>query len=290
MESGNMRVQSSTLNQYNTNYCEKSSKAAQTNEKTSANNVDSYVPSIDTGTSGTYSKTSTSKYISQSLMDTINSDMSKVRGIGDTYYCGGVSFKESQIPKVDVSRFSEKKAVNNILDFGKNSYFKYTAGNGKQYGLFTMNGAIGTIFTDVLRGEPYSKERERFAGFWNFLMQRDPVYLGLQYSNDEARKYLDEAGIKNGFFTVKMGDREFTHFYTNSKNTGPVKAKYKYDNLYNEFTSAGNILNKYEPGSIFKINGKEYTLSENHTLDIEYGEDIYNMEFPSNYKFGQKIE
>lgn len=290
MESGNMRVQSSTLNQYNTNYCEKSSKAAQTNEKTSANNVDSYVPSIDTGTSGTYSKTSTSKYISQSLMDTINSDMSKVSGVGDTYYCGGVAFKLSQIPKVDVSKFSEKKAVNNILDFGKNSYFKYTASNGKQYGLFTLNGAIGTIFSEMLRGEPYSKERERYATFWNHLMNHDPVYLSLSYSDDEVRHYLDEAGIKNGIFTVKMGDREASQYYTASKNMPPVEAKWKYDNFYKDITTDGNVLRNYEPGSIFKINGKEYTLSENHTLDIEYGEDIYNMEFPSNYKFGQKID
>ena len=60
-----MRVQSSTLNQYNTNYYEKSSKSAGSNEKSSANNVDSYVPSIDTGASGTYSKTSTSNLISR---------------------------------------------------------------------------------------------------------------------------------------------------------------------------------------------------------------------------------
>lgn len=284
-----MRVHSSTLNQYDTKYYTKSSSTTHTSINTTSTNVDSYEPSIDTSLNGTYSKRTASKYISQSLMDTMNRDISKVRGVGDTYYCDGVSFKSSQIPKVDLSKLSERKSINNILDFGKNSYFKYTASNGKQYGLFTMNGAIGTIFTDVLRGEPYSKERERYAGFWNFLMQRDPVYLGLQYSNDEARGYLDEAGIKNGFFTLKMGDKDFTHFYTNSRNTGPVKAKYKYDNLYNEITSAGNILKNYEQGSVFKIGEKEYILNENHTLDIPYGEDIYDMQFPSNYKFGQKI-
>ena len=121
-------------------------------------------------------------------------------------------------------------------------------------------------------------------------MQRDPVYLGLQYSCDEAREYLNEAGIEKGFFTIKMGDKEYTHYYTESKNMSPVQAKYKYDNLYQDLTSGGMCLRTYEPGSVFKINEKEYTLSENHTLDIEYGEDIYNMEFPSNYKFGQKID
>ena len=39
-----------------------------------------------------------------------------------------------------------------------------------------------------------------------------------------------------------------------------------------------------------KIGNKEYVLSESHTLDIPYGEDIYNIEYPSNYKFGKKLK
>ena len=39
-----------------------------------------------------------------------------------------------------------------------------------------------------------------------------------------------------------------------------------------------------------KIGDQEYILSENHTLDIPFGEDIYNLEYPSNYKFGKKVE
>lgn len=55
-------------------------------------------------------------------------------------------------------------------------------------------------------------------------------------------------------------------------------------------TSGGILLDEYEAGDIFKIGDKEYILSENHTLDIPYGEDIYNLEYPSNYKFGKKVE
>ena len=46
----------------------------------------------------------------------------------------------------------------------------------------------------------------------------------------------------------------------------------------------------YEPGSVFKLNGKEYVLSENHTLDIPYGEDLWCLEYPSNYRFCEKID
>ena len=46
----------------------------------------------------------------------------------------------------------------------------------------------------------------------------------------------------------------------------------------------------YEPGSVFKLNDKEYVLSENHTLDIPYGEDLLCLESTSNYRYGEKID
>lgn len=45
----------------------------------------------------------------------------------------------------------------------------------------------------------------------------------------------------------------------------------------------------YELGSIFKVSGKEYVLSKSHTLDIPYGEDVYDVEYPENYCCGIKM-
>ena len=101
---------------------------------------------------------------------------------------------------------------------------------------------------------------------------------------------MEKAGIKNGFFTVKMGDREATQFYSATKTTSPIQSKERYDARYKNLTSGGILLDEYEAGDIFKIGNKEYVLSESHTLDIPYGEDIYNIEYPSNYKFGKKVE
>ena len=50
------------------------------------------------------------------------------------------------------------------------------------------------------------------------------------------------------------------------------------------------MLDEYEPGDVFKIGEKEYVLSENYTLNTPYGEDIFNMEYPGNYRFGVKVE
>ena len=56
---------------------------------------------------------------------------------------------------------------------------------------------------------------------------------------------MKHAGIENGFFTVRMGNREATQYYTKS---------------------------------------------ENHSLDIPYGDDLWCLEYPSNYRFWEKID
>lgn len=230
------------------------------------------------------------KYISQSLLKVINSNYSNVSLRDDKFVCDGIEFTKEQIPKVDVKTLNEVKAQNNVIDFGKLSFFKYVNKAGREMCLFTKNGAIGTAVSERLRGEPYDAECERYAAFWNFLMGNSTVYLGLFYSKLEVNNYLDEAGVEKGFFTIKMGDREATLFRSSSESRGPIQSKERYDLRYKSLTADGSLLNNYETGSVFKVNGKEYTLSENHTLDIPYGEDIYKLEYPSNYRFGKKIE
>lgn len=57
----------------------------------------------------------------------------------------------------------------------------------------------------------------------------EPVYIGLNYSDDQIRNYMSEAGVSYGFFTVKMGDREATQFYSATKTTSPIQSKERYD-------------------------------------------------------------
>ena len=61
------------------------------------------------------------------------------------------------------------------------------------------------------------------------MSSNDPASMGLSFSDSEIRSYLSQAGIKNGFFTVKMGNREATQFYTESKTSFAVHSKKRYD-------------------------------------------------------------
>ena len=96
-----------------------------------------------------------------------------------------------------------------------------------------------------MRGAEHDAVAQRYAHFWRYMMNDDPVYVGLTYSNDDIDELMKHAGIENGFFTVRMGNREATQYYTKS---------------------------------------------ENHTLDIPYGEDLWCLEYPSNYRFWEKID
>lgn len=245
----------------------------------------SYDAGIYTSTAG-----QRKKIISSSILTAMNNDISKLKKHDDIFEWEGVFFTAEQIPTITGKYLHQIKAKDNTIDFGKNKYFKYISDDGQEHLLYTDNKGIGSIVSEIMRGEPHDPVLERYAGFWNYMMAKDPVYLQLTYSDKEIRNYMEAAGIKTGFFTVKMGDREATQFYSAAKNTNPIQAKWRYDSRYYGITTGGILLDNYEVGDIFKIGDKGYVLSENHTLDIPYGEDIYNMEYPSNYKFGKKVE
>ena len=210
---------------------------------------------------------------------------------GDMGECEGVKFFLSDIKPMKTYGLEENKAVNNVLDFGDMKYSKYVSSDGKEHVLYARHaGGIGTPFSNLITGVERDEETERYASFWRFYMSRDTVYVNLTFSNDEITKYLEEAGIEKGFFTIKSGEKEITKYYSSTKNTNIIQDKWRYDLRYQSIALDGTLLSNYEPGSVFKVNGKEYALNENHTLDVSYGEDIYCLEYPSNYRFGKKID
>lgn len=262
-------------------------------KKSGNTQMDTFIRSGNTTSdAGLYSPFTTQKstYISDTLMLLVNGDASQIRKIGDVYECAGVCFTADQIPKIDTSTFSEVKACNNTIDFGQNYYFKYVSSDGKEHALFTNDKGVEVVRSEKLRGAEYDAVGRNYAKFWRYMMSDDPVYYGLTWSRNEVWEFMSEAGIKNGFFTVKMGDREATQYYTASETSGMIQSKERYDSKYEHITSTGYQLMNYEPGSVFKLNGKEYVLSENHTLDIPYGEDLWCLEYPSNYVCGVKID
>lgn len=239
------------------------------NNKEMGNNRDIFVRSTEEFIN-TYSPSATKhSFISEEMLIELNNvGVNNVSISGDIVKSHGKKFNINQIPPVCTTNLKEVKAQNNVMDFGNNNFFKYVSKVGAENYLFTSElGSVSSIYSECLRGAPYNRELERYASFWRSMLE-DPTYIGLSYDSGQVREYLGEAGVKTGFFTVKMGGREATQFYSATKTGGVLHSKHRYDQQYEVYVSKGHILRDCAPGTVFKVEGKEYVLSENHTLDI----------------------
>jgi hypothetical protein len=226
-------------------------------------------------------------WISSELLYRFNTALS-LKKSGDVWEVDGVKFLTSQIPPIQ-GDFSEIKAVGNVMDFGA-GYFQYVSpGGGKHTLVASVAGHIKMPTSEYERGMPYPGEEVRkYIEFWNYLMIEDHVYINLSFTKEEILGYFADAGIKPGPFVVKMGNREMFNYYSEGPVGIPV-SKRRYDEMYNSMTN-GFLFMFYQPGDVFTVGNKEYVLTENHTLDVPYGEDLFNLKEPSNYKFGMRIE
>lgn len=254
---------------------------------TSSRIRDSYVRGTN-NTSGVYSANSGSKCnkITSSVLDMINFnylDIMKKKGDKQfSFLIGGKEYLKSDLPAVSADKCKEIKAVNNIVDFTNGQYYKYTEKNGLVHTFTCTNDHIDQPYSDLVSGRQ-SDASYQVAKFWNML-SKDGTYMGLYYSKEKQEQMLNSAGITKGFFTVKVGNHQQDYFYSHG-NAGVAVRKFEYDATYDMFVKRGTALfNEYEIGSVFKIGGKEYVLNEQRKLDIPYGEDIFDIEFPKQFQ------
>ena len=217
-----------------------------------------------------------------SLMDIINFDTEKIhKQRGETehsIFVGDKEYLKKDLPKIDYSRCYQIKADNNKIVFANRQYYGYQDKAGSSHVFACVNNRLEQPYSDLISGRQNNTSYQ-ISKFWNML-SRDGTYLSLYYSQDEQKQMLNDAGITRGFFSVQIGDKKQDYYYSNG-NAGVAVRQFEYDATYDMFVKRGTALfNKYEIGSIFKVGGKEYVLNEQRKLDIPYGEDIFDVEFP----------
>ncbi|WP_312354112.1 hypothetical protein [Aminipila sp.] len=215
----------------------------------------------------------------------VGNDILDVFNFGEVIPCSngiytykGISFTEKQIPKVDSIRCKEIKAENNIVTFERDSYYKYTTKDGIAHCMVSGKNSLNTPWSDAISGNA-DNVSYMTGRFWSLLTGRASVYISLDFSQEEQKRYLDKAGIKNGFFTVQVGDSKEKYYYSGGDTV--IHPKWEYDEHFAAITSIGGLFSEEKPGDIFEIDGKEYVLSDKHTLYIPYGADIFNIQYPS---------
>lgn len=241
---------------------------------------DEFIKSNETTIAQTHLIDITSQYIPEALLQDMNDGIGCVVEYDGIVEYKGYRFHVSQIPSVNASKLETVKAADNVLDFGKNNYFKYVTSDGTEHSLFSGTNSIGTLMSESVKQVPISKETEKYASFWRYMMSEDPVYLGISFSDEEIKNYLSEAGLEPGFITIKMGNQVATQYYSQGKIQGIIQSKERYDVDYNGLTSPSGYLKNFASGSVVKVGGVEYIIDESCSIDIPYGVDVFDIEYP----------
>lgn len=169
----------------------------------------------------------------------------------------------------------------NSISFDDKSYYRFEDGSGKEHKVLSFGGRLTDLFSDG-----YDQDEDDYMNFWNCMARKDPTFVPSEYSNGEVRKRLADAGIKTGFFDISIGKNKTTQFLSQGKNSSAVYSKEQYDEYYHNHIQSGNLTRKYEPGTVIKIAGEDYTIDDKGKIDVPYGVDIWDIEYPdkSNIK------
>lgn len=231
-------------------------------------------------------------FIPQDILDILNFNQDELDAVnylklkpGEEYFIiRDVRFTREQIPEVPLERCETYMAKGNVLSFETGKYYKFTGTDGKIHRLACVDNYLLTPYSERIR-DIIDREGLQEGYMWNILAAGQSAAglypLGLYYSHNEVEEAIKSVGVTEGFFTVKVGNNSGEFFYSEEGNP-PIVPKRSYDNDYKGITEYGTITmrNECAPGDIIVVDGKEYTLREDHTLNIPYGIDIYDMQYP----------
>ncbi len=238
---------------------------------------DSFIPDTQLE-SGVYTKSTVKRVkFSTAVLDAINFEYTNTNETEDSFLYGGIKYFKSDIPSIDLDRCLDIKAENNKIVFQTGAYYKFTDQQGNTHALSCAYNGVSQPYSELVTGNQNDISYE-MGKFWSMLSS-DGTYMGLYYSHDTQRQFLNNAGITNGFFSVQAGAKQKEYFYSNGV-AGVAVPKSRYDTTYNMFMHDKSVLEEFEVGSVFLIGGKEYTLNAERQLDIPYGADIYDIKYP----------
>lgn len=216
--------------------------------------------------------------VSDEILDKINFTYLDGTELPDGFIFEGVKYSQKDFPSISLDKCEKAVAENNALVFQPGKYYQFTDEAGKTHILTCTYGSLYQPLSDTKRGVRDDTSFE-IGQFWNKL-SKNGTFIGLNYSNETVRRFLNDAGITEGFFSVQVGDNRQEYFYSNG-NAGTAVPKERYDNTYHFFMEDTDIVFRdYEPGDVFLVGGKKYVLSEDKKLDLPYGADIYDMKWP----------
>lgn len=226
-------------------------------------------------------------HISQDILDALNFHETELEYINyhrleareEYFVMRGVQFTRAQIAEIPLERCETFMAKDNVLAFENGKYYQFRGSDSNIHKMACSANQLLMPYSEKLKHGV--DEQSNDLGRLFQMMSRPGTMIREFYSREDIAKALENVGITEGFFTVKVGDKSCEYFYSNSEHLF-MESKEKYDNNYTGITKYGTMTmqNYCDPGDTIIVDGQEFTLREDHTLDIPYGIDLYTIIYP----------
>ena len=139
------------------------------------------------------------------------------------------------VEKINDSLIQEIKSKNNTITIEKGKFYGVRGADGRKWAMrINKNGDFRLMHSESLYAWNHGEKCKEAYECWGFIRALSVTSLTVAFEMEyktpvEVDRIFQKYGIRHGFFTIRVGERSNTFFYSRE---GKIYAKQDYDNCY----------------------------------------------------------
>lgn len=151
------------------------------------------------------------------------------------FYIEGHKCSMDDVEKINDSLIQEIKSKNNTITIEKGKFYGVRGADGRKWAMrINKNGDFRLMHSESLYAWDHGEKCKEAYECWGFIRALSVTSLTVAFEMEyktpvEVDRIFQKYGIRHGFFTIRVGERSNTFFYSRE---GKIYAKQDYDNCY----------------------------------------------------------
>ena len=164
------------------------------------------------------------------------------------FYVEGQKYNISDVEKINDGLIQEIRSENNTIPIEKGKFYGVQSADGRKWAMHVnKNGDFRLMHSESLYAWNHGEKCPEAYECWGFIRALSVTSLTVAFDMEfktpgEVNRILKKFGIRHGFFTVSVGGRSNTFFYSKE---GKICAKNDYDSYYRKYRKNGNATLPY---------------------------------------------
>lgn len=164
------------------------------------------------------------------------------------FYVEGHKCSMDDVEKINDSLIREIESKDNTITIEKGRFYGVPDADGRKWAMhIAKNGDFRLMHSEALYAWNHGKKCKEAYECWGFIRSlsvtpRTAVFDMEFKTPGEVNGILQKYGIRHGFFTIRIGERSNTFFYSRE---GKICAKQDYDRYYQTYQKRGEAVLPY---------------------------------------------